>query len=209
MVRIKILRSAYQRIPQSSLVTYAENIFKRTNGIAGYESHQKRIEALGIALDVYHAALIAAQNKGVSEMNAKTDSRVALKLALDLLVHDLEHDPMMTQQRIIDAGFSLQPARAPIFKGQLLPPEIKASSTGQRGVVKVSLKNPFPKAVLVHALEYSIDDAINWENGTYQNVSNFIIEGLPATLKLLIRARAIGKNGKKSEWSAPVVTGVL
>ncbi len=193
-----------------ALALFTETVCQRIKGVAGYEALQTRIESIRELLDRYNASLVAARNRGISEIMVKNRNHRNLIELLNLLAADLEIAAADNEQLIVDAGFDLRAERGPAFSGKLPPPEIlKAGSTGRRGEVRLVLKNAFPRAVTMHAVEYSADLAESWRNGSYHSRQIFTVEGLPSSGNLMIRVKGLGNAGRKSEWSDPVLVAVL
>lgn len=210
MISLTITRRDYQRMPQAKLAIFAENVFRNTNGIADYQNFQVRVGDLGAALALYKVVLLDAVKGGESQVLAKNIAKLKLIENVDKLLTSMEVSEGITPQMIVNAGFTLKSKPAPVFAGKLPPPEIlRAVTTGNRGQIKVSLKDAFPQAVALHALEYSPDQGVTWINVNYYSSRNFIVDGLPSLTEILIRVKALGRGGNKSEWSSPVMVAVL
>lgn len=211
MSTFKITRRFYQRAPQHKLATYAENVYNRTKGVAKYESFQALVEAIEEPLEQYKAALLAIENGGKSQILAKNISKQKLIKALDKLVNSLENSEGITAQLIVDAGFTLKSKPIPAFIGKLQSPVVlRAVTTGRLGELKITVKNALPQIVAFHIVEYSTDKGKSWNHvNSYHNKRTFIIDGLPASRELLIRVKALRRNGKQSDWSEPMLVAVL
>ena len=49
----------------------------------------------------------------------------------------------------------------------------------------------------------------NWLNGDNSTKQKFNVSNKPSNQKVFVKIRAIGADGKKSEWTEPVQTSVL
>lgn len=161
------------------------------------------------ALQAYETALAAARNRGMAEVALKNEAQKNLLETLDKIADALDLKADSHPTLLTGAGFSFQ--QSPIrFVGQIAAPEVlRVNSTGRRGEIRVQLSDEMPSVVLIHAMEYSQDKGSTWQNGTYHNRSNFVVGGLPAGTELQFRFKSIGRGDNKSEWSEPVMSGVL
>jgi len=208
-MKTKVFRRAYQRIRQAELASFATNVLNRTKGEADYAFIQTDITALEAALQAYQTALAAARNRGMAEVVVKNEAQKALLTVLDRIADAFDLKAELSPALLTGAGFSLQqpPVR---FAGQIPVPEVlKVNSTGRKGEIRVQLTDEMPNVVLLHAMEYSQDKGSSWQNGTYHNRNRFIVGGLPAGTDLLFRFKSIGRGDNKSDWSEPLMAGVL
>ncbi len=206
----KIARQAYRRTRQTDLASFADNVLQRTNGIPAYATIQPVITALTVPLTRYKETLAAARNRGASEVLAKNLARTELLRQLDIVADATETLAAGNPQIIVDAGFSLQQSSGQRFAGELPRPVIlRAQSTGRKGEVRIVLDDIVPAAVRTHAIEYSLDRGIGWQNGEYNSRRNFIAKGLPHAPELWIHLKSIGNGDSKSQWSEPVAVAVL
>jgi hypothetical protein len=210
MLNAKIARRAYRRGRQADLASFADNVFNRTNNVPAYASVQSSVTNLTPLLTRYKETLAAARNRGVSEVLAKNIARIELMRQLDVIADMVETLADGNPQIIVDAGFSLQQSSGQRFAGELPPPVIlRAQSTGKKGEVRIVLDDLIPGAVRTHAIEYSLDRGIGWQNGEYNSRRNFIAKGLPHASELWIHLKSIGNGDSKSQWSEPVAVAVL
>ncbi len=131
--------------------------------------------------------------------------------ALDQLATALELLEQGNGQLIINAGFLLQQDTGLRYSGRLPAPVIlRANSTGKKGEVRMLIDDMAPvSAVTNHAIEYSVDRGNGWQNGQYNSHRNFVASGLPPARDLWLRVKTLGRGNNRSEWSEPVVVGVL
>lgn len=209
MSKVKITRTAYQRSGKF-LAAFAENVLKRTLNAAPYQSIQAQVEPLPALISTYQNALAAAHNKGKSETTAKNLSQAALVRQLDSIASALETLAGDDVQLLVDAGFSVQQSLGLRYSDRLPQPLIqKAESTGKKGEIRVVVDDIVPRAVLTHAVEFSTDQGITWQNGTYNSYRNFLVQELPPGRELWLRLRCIGHGANKSEWSEVAIVAVL
>lgn len=210
MTKVKIARMPYQRARKSSLAAFSENVLKRTLNVAAYQAIQGEVEPLPALLTTYRNALVAAHNLGRSETTAKNLAQTALIRQLDAVAAALETLAGEDVQLVIDAGFTVHQSLGLRYSDQLPQPSIvKAESTGKKGEIRLLIDDIVPKAVLTHAVEFSTDQGVTWQNGTYNSYRNFIVKDLPHTRDLWLRLRSIGHGDNKSEWSEIVSVAVL
>lgn len=210
MANLKIARQAYRRARKSSLAAFAENVYSRTKDAADYPGLQAELDVLASLTLAYRQALAAAHNRGSSEILAKNLAQAALIGQLDVLATAVEALGQSDAQLIVKAGFTLQKSTAQRYGNRIPPPIIRrASSTGNKGEVRIELDDLVPNAVLTHALEYSLDGETNWQNGIYHSFRKFTVRGLPHSPELWLRSRSIGHADNKSEWSDPFPAAVL
>lgn len=127
---------------------------------------------------------------------------------LDIVSSGLEELAAGRIQLIIEAGFSVQ-GEANRFSGTLPPPKIvRISGTGKKGQLRISLSNEFPRAVRMHAVEYSLDQGATWLIADYNCFRSFVISGLPHAPEMWVRVRSLGNGAGKSEWSEYAIVAV-
>lgn len=208
MIAVKIARQAYQRGPQTDLATYADNLVVRMSGTA-YAPLDAQVRNLASACQRYKDALVAARNRGASEVLAKNLARTELMRHVNELADGLERMSGNNRQLIVDAGFSIRQSNNLRYSRLPAPNILRAFSTGKKGEIRVVLDNLVPSAVRTHAVEYSLDGGNAWINGTYNSRRNFVLEGLPHTPELWVHVKSIGNGANRSDWSAPVAVAVL
>lgn len=208
MKKIKISRQAYRLAKQANLMAFAENVLARLRG-GNFELPDALVQGLDKSCNQYRMALAGAVGGGRAAVAAKQTAQNDLLASLDALATALEAQPDLNAQRVIEAGFELPPTKAN-FNGVLPVPEVfRAGSTGRRGQLRVQLGYVLHRLVHTFALEYSPDDGATWVSGFYQRRRTFVLEGLPSSLKLLLRVRAVGGENRHSAWTEPIAVAVL
>ena len=141
-------------------------------------------------------------------MHAKNVAKQELLLALKGLADAIDCYAKGDETYIVNAGFELQ-KKPEAFTGPLLAPtDLVVKSNGKPGQLIVSYKISQRKHVKLTAVEWS-KDKVNWQNGTYQSSTRFVLNGLPSKSDISIRLCALGNSKRKSIWTEPVTASVL
>ena len=206
--QVKVLRAAFQRISQTQLTVYVDNVVKRTLNQPNYAAVQTQVTALADDLQAYNNALTAALRGGVSDTVNKDLAKAKLLSSLDALCTAIEQQPLADMAFIAGAGLSTRNSRQG-DSGEIAPPRsIQVKSTGFRGQVQVTISDPKAAGTLNYAVEYSADNGATWTNGTYSSRRSFTVNNLPAGRDLKIRIRVLGTKARHSAWSESLTAAV-
>ncbi len=210
MSSIKIARQDYRRATQTDLSAFAEIVIKRTNNVPAYQGLQAQIQTLTEVLTDFQQKLIAASNRGISEVLAKKNAMAVLVDQLDIVATNLEWLAQQNEQVIVDAGFRAQQSRQVRYDLELPVPQLlNATTTGVKGQLQVALVDLAPvKMIATHAFEYSTDRE-HWINGTYNSHRKFKVNGLPRAQDIWVRVRSLGYGERRSGWTEPMQVAVL
>jgi hypothetical protein len=195
-------RGVFRQSRQAELASFAKNVLQRTLSVPEFAFMADAVQALQAPLENFESALAAARNRGLAEVAAKNAAQKALLAALFKVADEMDQYPAITEHLIYEAGFS------PRFASRAaqnipVPRVLKALTTGNKGELRIHLATP-PYLRLMHACEYSLDMGQTWLNGTYRYERKFVMTGLPRSLDMLVRFRALGTKGAISEWTDPV-----
>lgn len=204
----KVLRGAFQRIGQTQLTVYVDNVVKRTLNHPNYAAVQPQVTALADALQAFNNTLTAALRGGVSDTVNKDLAKAKLLSSLDAFCTAIEQQPLADAAFIANAGLSTWNGRQG-DSGEIAPPRsIQVKSTGLRGQVQVTISDPKAGGTLNYALEYSADNGATWANGAYSSRRTFMVNDLPASRDLKLRIRVLGTKSRYSAWSELVTAAV-
>lgn len=206
---VKVARMPYIRARQSELLAFGCFVHRCMTTGAPYQSLQSLVEALNGALQEYGATLVAARNKGVLELAAKSAAREAVIFALHNIASALNILAAGREQIIRGAGFSLQEYTGKRYHGPLPTPEIlSVHSIGIRGELCMALRDAMPRSVETHVIEFSFDQGQTWDKRMYHTGRRFTVKGLPRIEALWVRVKSVGRGKRISEWSEVVVVAV-
>ncbi len=209
MAKPLILKKGYKKLPQNSLVSFADNVFKRMSEKPEYQAFAADIERLGLQLEQYTLALSRAVNRGTDNVAVKEEMKTALIQMLDRITDQLNLHHSGLESWGINAGMEVMRDKV-IAPGDLHPPHnVRVLSRGIRGEVVLRFKVLEINRVCNNGAEYSVDDGATWSNGTYSTNTTIHLKGLPSRQAILFRVCSMGTYQRKSAWTEPVEAFVL
>lgn len=203
---IVLRRHNEMTLPQ--LRTHGSNVTTATFDIPAYLSVKPEADDVKLKYDLFETACVAATNGGKTLNQMKDKRKVEFLVSLDVLGTALQLNVGDDLTFITNAYYEyrVQPVKsdAPLPDPNLL--YVKAGVL--LGTVEGKLID-LPKGVRTVALEYSVDEGVTWQNGTYSTGKKFIITGLTSRTDILVRAIFHGTFQRSSNPSTPVPVFVL
>jgi len=196
---------------QGDIPQFVRSILLKMENNPTYTNLDEVLAALKTALDTYVTALAAAEDGGRQKVADKDLAKIAVINLLDELADGIEFFGKKDLPYYIGTGMPLQFKQTSHSGSQLLIPiDFTAKSNGQPGGIEVNYKiEPSQKSLCkMVGFEWSLDQE-NWLNGDYSTKHKFDVSNKPSNQKVFVKIRAIGGDGRKSEWTEPVQTSVL
>ena len=209
MAKPLILKKAYKALPQTGLISFADNVFKRMSTKPEYQLFEADITLLGQQLTQYSEALSRAVNRGTDNIALKEEIKALLIQTLDRITDLLNLHHTGLESWGINAGMEVMREKATVNSDLQPPSNLQVVSRGVRGEVILTFKVLESKRVRNNAAEYSVDNGQSWSNGTYSSSSVIHLKGLPARQAILFRVCSIGTYQRKSAWTEAVEAFVV
>ena len=202
MIMIKI--SAFKKLNQGSLATYANNVITLMTENPLFASLSANVAELKTSYDAYVVALANNVNGGriatIEKDKCKEDvNKLLTKMALlvDILANGKE-------SIVLAAGFDVRKTEITSYTSLKAPNVLKVVNESEAGVVTVELEK------VPGATNYGIEKRIvvdgqpeaQWTNGEYFSACKTQITGLESGKTYQLRFRAIGNSKLVSPWSA-------
>jgi hypothetical protein len=195
--------TAIRRIKQDEFKTFADIVYDNMNGKTVYAPFQEAVTAMAVSAETFQTALIKSKSRATEAVDAKKIADEALYNALvriaktmDGLWPQNEYDTLKT-----NAGFTLNKTPERKVVTYVDPPaNLTAINDPRRGVILVEWKKA--ANAVTTAFEVQLNGG-EWQNGLYCEKESVEMTH-PFGTKLLIRAKTIGPNPLKSDYS-PIV----
>ena len=119
IVKLKVRRTVWRRLPQADKPHYANNVFNQMDGQPAYAPIQAKVDALKLKSDALSTALDDLPSGGHNAVVTKNNAILALYEALDDVASELELRAT-DELYILRSGMELH--KAPVsHRGELLP----------------------------------------------------------------------------------------
>lgn len=201
----RINKSAFKKLRQSDLATFAQSVTNRMREQAEYAEALPLVEQLQKQNDAYQVALAECSFGGTDRVALKEELKTALVQTLTDLANWLNERNTDSVTWIVNTGFTLKNANGRNIEALLQPPfRLRAMPQKTRGELELRYNHEFPSQVLTTGLEYSLDNGNTWQNGTYSSRGSMKLEGLPSRQLVMFRVRAIGTGQRRSSWTQPI-----
>jgi len=204
-----ILKKAYKDLPQTGLISFADNVFKRMSSKPEYKAFEADITLLGQQLTQYTEALSRAVNRGTDNVALKEEIKVLLIQTLDRITDQLNLQHTGLESWGINAGMEVMRDRVSNNSDLQPPSNLQVLSRGIRGEAILSFKLLEPNRVRNNGVEYSVDNGETWNNGTYSTSTTIRLKGLPSRQAILFRVCSMGTYQRKSAWTEVVEAFVV
>ena len=198
-----VLLSAFTKLSQDSLNTYAQNVVQLMTTDPLFTSLSPAVATLKTVRDAYSVALTnnvtGGQITTIEKNNCKAD--LLNQLTKVALMVELLADGNTTI--ILAAGFDLR--KAPKSYTSLDAPDVlSVTNESKPGLVTVQLVKV--EGATNYGVEKRIVTAENpegvWVNGEYSSALKFELENLESGKTYQLRFRSLGNKGLVSIWSA-------
>jgi hypothetical protein len=152
-------------------------------------------------LDELFTAEVATQKKTPASFTLRDQKRSVVELDLNQLADYVDGVSKGNVLIIQEAG--MEPRKQPQKLTGLDDPMILQVDSASPGklVIKCSKVDRASNYVFEHTDDFASG---TWKNGTYSTTTKATIEGLTAGKEYWVRARALGTNEIKSDWSDPI-----
>lgn len=204
-MKANIKKSAFQILPQADLATFAQNVVNRMTEQPEYAAFLPKVQALQTQTNAFVTALAQSAQGGADRVVAKKEAMAAVMQSLNELADDLNYHATGQASWVVNAGFSAKESRSNRVKRNLLPPvSLRAVPQQVSGELELRYVLPEPRLVRITGLEYSLDNGVSWQNGTYSSGQVMRVQGLPSGKWVVFRLRSIGSQQRQSGWSEPL-----
>ena len=197
-----VVLSAFTRLGQDALATYAKNVVTLMSADAQFTSLNNQIAEAKSCYDAYVIALANNVNGGriatIEKDNCKTEMTTQLSnlaLLVDLLAKGDE-------SIIMAAGFDVRKS-ANSYTSLVAPNILKLTNETTSGLLTVQLSK------VLGATNYGVEKRIKtegtetpWMNGEYSSALKFQLDNLESGKTYQLQFRAIGNKGLVSPWSS-------
>jgi hypothetical protein len=195
--------SFFQKMPQDSLATFANNVVTLMSADAQFSSLSTGVTELKKRSEAFNLALTNRINGGRIATIEKNRSMKELIEQLVIVASSVEALANGNEVIILLAGFDVRTPNAPITSLDV-PTIIKIENEKATGMISIQLEK------VNGAVLYGIEKRIivegqpegAWTNGDYISSSKTKLSGLDSATKYEFRLRAIGTKGLISGWSA-------
>jgi hypothetical protein len=208
MKKVKISKKAFLSLDQEKLAVYVQDLAPRCEAQPELSIVQPQLDELKGILADYEAKLLLAVQGGRDRTAIKKQALAALLDKLDQLVALVEA-ARLPEEVLINAGFDLAGAKARYAGAELAKAEIRSARPLGDGVVELRFTHPDYRNVSTHLFEWSADNGLTWQGGTYGRRSPIKLQGLPVERPALVRMCSVGSHGRSSGWTPPVRVFVL
>ena len=202
---IKIKLSAYKKLIDDKLVVFANALLENGKSKT-FDPYRTILDTLTTATNDYATKLQKAQNRGKIEIAEKNISKETLLVGIDMYAYQINSAAMLDSSIIVRAGFESQ-SNATRSNGdfQLNPPfGLTVELSKNSGEVYLTCQLDDSKRVVKNGVEWSEDNGVLWNNGTYFSGKKGTVKHLPIHKDLLIRIRSLGTFNKESGFSVPI-----
>jgi len=204
-MKLKVKKTAFQSLRQGGLVAFVSNVVNRMTDRPEYAAFSDKVQVLKQQKDAFIAALADSAQGGTDRIITRRETQGALMRTLNELAEDLDYHHAGPESWVSNAGFSAVDVRTSTRQGALQPPtKVRALPQLVSGELELRYELPEPKAVRNTGLEFSTDNGLSWQNGTYSSGSVMKVKGLPARQAVLLRLRSIGTLQRMSGWSGEI-----
>lgn len=213
MVFLKVQRRDFNQLKQTDLAIFAQMVVSKVSENAVYQAINPQIIDLKTTSLTYDQALVAATNRDKELVKLKNISKQNLLDSFNLFSNVLEVNAQGSKDYIIGTGLSIlpKPIRSNLPKiAPAMPTNVFMKSTGNVGELNISFLLPNKEHTLNVGVEHRIANTdIPYQNGTYFNKEEGLLQHLPPQSYVEVRMRALGRDNLKSEWTTPIVVPVL
>ena len=199
--------SAFKKLRQEELRTFADSVFNNMNSKELYEPFKTLVAELPALSNAYQLALIESLRGGTDRTKQKNDAKEALEKHLTKIGKSM--DALWLESSFDkskeNAGFEMVkvPTRnnpTPVTFVET-PSNLVFVNDNRKGVVNLSWNRV--ENALVYAIEMQQADG-SWKNGIYSDKTTLQLSDLPVGEKAIIRCKTIGPNSLVSPYSEPV-----
>jgi hypothetical protein len=204
---LKILLD-HTTLPQNDLRIRAESIFKKMNNQSDYATFQDLTTVLGGMIPPYIAALFDMEEGGKSVTKNKNKLKDELTLFLTKLAKKIEttaNDLSIEagQTFILGTGFTIQKTNTKKSVDYLEVPTNFTVVNDPQKKGNLLLKWNRATGALMYLVE-ELDEAGNWQNAGFSNLTSLVVTGYEPDSKKTFRLKAIGSNGRMSDYTDPL-----
>lgn len=203
---IKVNMTAFKKKNDDELNMFASTLVENGKD-KDFDVFRATLDLLTTEAADYAAKLLKAQNKGQIEVTAKDDAKDTLLNRITEYAYYITGATIYTPEIIVKSGFvptSTARTRQNPDLSLAAPFALKVQLGTSSGEVKLSFSLEDPRKVLKNALEWSDDNGLTWNSGTYFTGKRYLIKGLPVRKDLLLRVRSLGTYSRESDFSVPI-----
>lgn len=197
-----VQKNSYQKRGFESLAAFAANVAQRMSSDPAYQAYLTAANELKDLAGQFKTAIDEARDRSVSHVIVKKQLREKTMEALNKIVDTLKLSYTGDPLWVLNAGFEIAAKETKPLPENLEPPfNLKVTSTGLEGQLKLKFRILASRMVKTNAVEYSIDNGSTWKNGMYCSSNGITITNLPKKQEVQIRVRSLGTGTKMSAWS--------
>jgi len=213
MVFLKVQRSDFNQLKQAELAIYAQMVLSKVSENAVYKAIESQTQGLKAKSLAFDQALVAAANRDKEMVKLKNIAKQSLLDSFNIFANVVEVNADGNEDYIIGTGMSIRqkPVRSSLPKvAPDMPINVFMKSTGNVGELKISFLLPNREHTLNVGVEHRIANTdAPYQNGTYFNKEEGLLQNLPKQSYVEVRMRALGRDNLKSDWTTPIVVPVL